>query len=94
LLRIREQREIINIPQVSLASEGILDEMIKRTQVEVGEELTRQVAYRQSPATRNRRQEVVTGEVVTDEFLVIAAVDDWEQTTRKPTLLLRLSGLL
>lgn len=74
-LGIGKQHEIIDVSNIGRAPETFLHKMVKRVQIEVGKELTRQIAYRQALTAVERRQQVISWEVVTHKLLSVATVN-------------------
>nr|WP_119289584.1 hypothetical protein [Azohydromonas sediminis] len=79
--RARQRHEVVAVAQVPAALERVLDELVERVQVHVGEELAVQVADRQPLARRRakerlvRRQPVHQPRVTLDERSVRAVVE-------------------
>ena len=70
-----EQREIVDVAHIG-GAQDLGDEMIEAVEVEVGEELARQIADRQTAAALERREQVVAVEIEIDGFLPVRAIDD------------------
>jgi hypothetical protein len=68
--------KIIDVPQIIQAPQLLLDKVVKAVQVEVREELTRQISYRNSFSPGVGSPEVIVGKVMIDRFLLITGVDD------------------
>ena len=71
-----EQREVVHVAQVSLRPKHLLAEMVEPVEIEVGEELAGQVAYRKPAAALDRRQEVVARKPQVHGFLRVGTVHD------------------
>jgi hypothetical protein len=76
LLVVRKRQKIIDVADVALDTQPLLDEVVERVQVDVGEELTRLVADGEAPPPLTGREQIVAGKVDLDLFLRVAAVDD------------------
>ena len=74
-LVVGEDQEVIDVPDVA-QSQAVADEMIERVELDVGEELARLVAKRQTPAPLDGGEQVVAGEPHQHRALRVAVVDD------------------
>ncbi len=84
---IREEGKVIYIPEISGSLELFFDKVVEPIEVAIGEELTSEVANRQTMPTLTGSQQIITGEIFDDGFLLIAVVDDGiYQPQRIPTL--------
>ena len=75
-LVVGEHQEIIDVADVALDPQPVLDEVIERVEVDVGEELAGLVADGDAPPPFAGREQVVAGKPVQDLFLRVAVVDD------------------
>ena len=74
-LVIGKDEKVINVADVT-QPEMVSDEMIKRVEVDVGEELAGLVAQRQTPTPLGGGEQVVAGEPHQHRVLRVAVVDD------------------
>ncbi len=74
-LVVGEDQEVINVADVA-QPETVGDEVIERIEVDVGEELARLVAQRQTPTPLGGGEQVVAGEPHQHWALRVAVVDD------------------
>ena len=72
---VMEQRKVIDIAQVRRAQD-FGAEMIERVEIEIGEELAREIADRQAAPARERRKQVIAGKVQFDRLLRVRGVND------------------
>jgi hypothetical protein len=70
-----EQCEVVHVTQVRRLQD-VLDVVIEAIEVDLREELAREVADRQAAASLERREEIVTREVVVHRLLGVRAVHD------------------
>jgi hypothetical protein len=63
-LGIREEAEIIHVADIAGTAEFFLYKVVDRIEVDVGEELARQVSDREAAAAFEGREELVAGEVL------------------------------
>ena len=75
-LVVGEHQKIIDVADIALDPQPVLDEVIERVEVDVGEELAGLVADGDAPPPFAGREQVVAGELVQDFFLRVAVVDD------------------
>ena len=57
---VMKQREIVHVAHVALCAQHLLAEVVQAVQVEIGEELTGEVADRQPAAALERREQIVS----------------------------------
>ena len=76
LLVVGEHQKVIDVADVALDPQPVLDEVIERVEVDVGEELAGLVADGDASPPFAGREQVVAGEIVQDFFLRVAVVDD------------------
>jgi hypothetical protein len=69
-------RTIINVTDVALDAQAVLDKVIERVEVDVGEELAGLIADGDAASPLAGRKKVVAGEARQEFFLRIAVVDD------------------
>ena len=71
-----EQDEVVHVAQVSFRPQHFLAEVVQAVQIEIGEELARQVADREPSSSLEGSEEIVARVVEVNRLLGIGSVDD------------------
>lgn len=86
-LLLAEDHEVVHVSEIGAAAEMLLHEVVQWVEIEVGEELAREVADRQAAPPLDRREEIVAGEPEERVGMSTAAVEDSVQKVEEPAIL-------
>jgi hypothetical protein len=75
-LVVREDEEIVDVPNVSSNSQPVFYEVVERIEIDVAKELARLISDRNAPSPLDLCEQVVAGKPSAHRFLQVAAVDD------------------
>jgi hypothetical protein len=81
---VMEQREVVNITDIPPTAQPLLDEMIQRVEIDVREELARQITDGQAAAPLQRAQEIIARIVQMHRLLRVGAVDNRVEQAQAP----------